>query len=67
MDMPNLPRHVLERVERRWAAVLARQAALRPVRRPRGMQQPSPDGPRQTPERAPAQPISKRQDWNGLF
>ena len=31
MDVPNLPRHVLERAERRWTAVLSRQAALRPA------------------------------------
>jgi SPW repeat-containing protein len=32
MDGPNLPRHVLQRIERRWAAVLSQQAALRPAR-----------------------------------
>jgi hypothetical protein len=32
MDQPNLPRHVVERIERRWAAVLSHQTALRPKR-----------------------------------
>ena len=32
MDEPNLPRDVLERLERRWAATLSHQAALRPGR-----------------------------------
>jgi hypothetical protein len=30
MDQPNLPRHVVERGERRWAGVLSHQATLRP-------------------------------------
>jgi len=30
MDQPNLPHHVVQRVERRWAAILSQQAALRP-------------------------------------
>lgn len=65
MDEPNLPRHVLERVERRWAAVFSRQAALRPAREVPELQQPSPDSARQAPESKPAQPTSKRPDWNG--
>ena len=67
MDEPNLPRHVLERAERRWASLLSRHAALRPVTKPPGMQQPSPDNTRQPPENKPAQPTSKRLDWNRLF
>ena len=67
MDEPNLPRHVLERVERRWAAVLSHQAALRPAGKLRGMQEPSTDSTRQPPESKPAQPTPKRPDWNGLF
>jgi hypothetical protein len=31
MEEPNLPRHILELAERRWAAVLSHQAALRPA------------------------------------
>ena len=31
MDQPDLPRHIVERVERRWAAVLSHQATLRPA------------------------------------
>jgi hypothetical protein len=35
MDERNLPLHVLERVERRWASVFSRQAtANRPVTKP---------------------------------
>jgi hypothetical protein len=49
MDEPNLPRDVLERVERRWAAVLSRQAALRPGRL-REMPEASPDSTGQPPE-----------------
>ena len=30
MDQLSLPRHIVERVERRWAAVLSHQATLRP-------------------------------------
>ena len=53
MDEPNLPRDLLERTERRWAAVL--QAARRPDRRARG--EPSSDNSaRQAPESKPAQP-----------
>ncbi len=66
MDEPNLPRHVLERAERRWAAVVSRQAALRPASGRRGTQEPSP-GTTQAPESQPGQPTSKRSDWNGLF
>lgn len=40
MDQPNLPRHIVERVERRWAAVLSHQATLRPER---DSEDPSPD------------------------
>jgi hypothetical protein len=60
MGVPNLPRHVLERAERRWAAVLSRQAALRPASRPPGMQEPSADSRRQPPETRPAEPASKQ-------
>jgi hypothetical protein len=27
MDQPNLPKHILDRVERRWSTVLSQQAA----------------------------------------
>ncbi len=66
-SLPNLPRHVLERVERRWAAVLSYQSSLRSEKKFPGMEKPSPD--RQAPEREPAQPLSKskRPDWNALF
>jgi hypothetical protein len=66
MERPNLPRHVLERVERRWAAVLSRQAAQRPAKRLQEIQEPSLDR-GQTPESAPAQPTCMRPDWIGLF
>ena len=59
-SLPNLPRHVLERVERRWAAVLSYQSTLRPEKKLPGMQEPSPD--RQAPESEPSQPLSKRPD-----
>ena len=42
MDGLNLPRHVVERVERRWAAVFSRQATLRPVSKLVGVKDPSP-------------------------
>jgi hypothetical protein len=61
MDQPNLPRHVLERAERRWATVLSRQAAPRPAARLQGMQGPSPDSPRQLPEGKPVQSASSGQ------
>lgn len=67
MDEPNLPRHVLEREERRWASVLSRQAPARPATKPSGTQQPSPDTIRQPSESKPAQSTSKRPDWNRLF
>lgn len=50
MDQPNLPRHVVERVERRWAAVLSYQAALRPECDRVGVKDPSPDLAKQTLE-----------------
>jgi hypothetical protein len=58
--LPNLPRHVLERVERRWAAVLSYQSTLRPEKKFLRMQEPSLD--RQPPESGPSQPLSKRPD-----
>jgi hypothetical protein len=64
MDEPNLPRHVVERAERRWASVLSHQAAHRPVTKPHQMPQPSPAGPSQPPESKPDQPAFKRPDWN---
>ena len=67
MDEPNLPRHVLERAERRWATVLSRQAAQRPARTHPETQVPSPDRTSQLPESEPAQPTSKRPDWNRVF
>ena len=67
MDQLNLPQHVLERVERRWAAVLSHQATLRPKGKLRGMKDPSPDFTKQTPEGRSAQPMSERPTWNGLF
>ena len=67
MDEPNLPRHVLERAERRWAAVVSRQAGPRPGFAHRGTQEPSPDGTTQPPESEPAQPTSKRPGWNRAF
>ena len=45
MDRPNLPQHVVERVERRWAAAFSHQAMPRPIRnvgRNLGMKDPSP-------------------------
>jgi len=65
MDEPNLPRDLLERTERRWAAVLSHQAARRADRRVQ--EEPSPDSARQPPESKPAQPTPKRPDWNGLL
>jgi hypothetical protein len=67
MEEPNLPRHILELAERRWAAVLSRQAALRPARSLRTTQQPLPETTSRPSEHKPAQPNSKRPDWNGLF
>ena len=64
MDEANLPRHVLERAERRWAAVLSRQVAQKRRAEP---QEPSPDSTSQPPESEPAQPTSKRPDWNRVF
>jgi hypothetical protein len=65
MDEPNLPRDLLERTERRWAAMLSHLAARRPDKRVQT--EPSPDGARQPPEDKPALSTPKRPDWNGLF
>ena len=43
MDQLSLPRHIVERVERRWAAVLSHQATLRPERNGVATKDPSPD------------------------
>jgi hypothetical protein len=67
MDQLNLPNHVIERVERRWAAVLSQQAARRPEGKLLGMKNASPDCVKQTPEKGSAQPRSKRPASNGLF
>jgi len=67
MDEPNLPRHVLERAERRWAAVVSRQAGPRPGFAHRGTQEPSPDGISQSPESESAQPTLKQPGWNSTF
>jgi hypothetical protein len=68
MDQPNLPHHVVERVERRWAAVLSQQATRRPEGKLPGIKHPSPDRMRQTPEKGSAHSLSKRGPaWNGLF
>jgi hypothetical protein len=67
MDQPNLPRHIVERVERRWAAVLSHQATPRPEKDRVGTKDPSPDLTEQTPEKGTAQPMSKRPAWNALF
>jgi hypothetical protein len=67
MDQPNLPRHVVERIERRWAAVLSHQTALRPKRDRVATKDPSPDLAKSAPENGTAQPMSKRPAWNGLF
>jgi hypothetical protein len=56
--LPNLPRHVLERVERRWAAVLSYQSTLRPEKKFLRMQEPSPD--RQPPESGPPSAMMRR-------
>jgi hypothetical protein len=63
MEQPNLPRHVVERVERRWAAVFSQQA----TRRLEKMKDPSPEGTKPTPEQGSVQPIPKRPAWNGCF
>jgi hypothetical protein len=67
MDQPNLPRHIVERVERRWAAVLSHQATLRPAWDRAGTKDPSPDLAKPAPAKETAQPMSKRPAWNGLF
>jgi hypothetical protein len=67
MDQPNLPRHVVERVERRWAAVLSHQTMTRPQRERVGMTDPAHDVTKQTPKKGTAQPTSRRPAWNGLF
>jgi hypothetical protein len=43
MDQLNLPHHVIERVERRWAAVLSQQAARRPEGKLLELKNASPD------------------------
>jgi hypothetical protein len=67
MDQSNLPRHVVERVERRWAKVLSHRPTQRPEKKHPGMKDPSHDIAKQTPETGSGQPISKRPVWNGLF
>ena len=67
MYEPNLPRHVLERAERRWASILSHQTATRPATKAPGMQQPSPESTTKPSESKPAQSPSKRQDWNRAF
>jgi len=67
MYEPNLPRHVLERAERRWASILSHQTATRPATKAPDMQQPSPESTRKPSESKPAQSPSKRQDWNRAF
>jgi hypothetical protein len=55
MDEPVLPRHVLERAERRWASILSHQAAHRRERKLPATQQSSPDS-----TSPPSQPRSDR-------
>jgi len=66
MDEPNLPRHVLERAERRWAAIVSRQAPRQGCGH-RITPEPLPEGTRQLPESEPAQPTSKLSGWNRVF
>ncbi|SIN87154.1 hypothetical protein SAMN05443247_00354 [Bradyrhizobium erythrophlei] len=67
MDQPNIPRHIVEQLERRWAAVRSQQARRRPEGKLPEIKDPSPDRTKQTPEKASAQPMSKRPAWNGWF
>ena len=60
MDQPNLARHVVERVEQRWAAVLAQHATRRPEGKLPGMRDPLPNRTKQTPEKESAQPKRER-------
>ena len=64
MDGPNLPLHVVERAERRWAAVLSRQAAKLPATMYAGTPQSSPDHTREPAGSKPCQPILGRPGWN---
>jgi hypothetical protein len=66
MDVPNLPRHVLERAERRWAAVLSRRSALRPAGRLPVMQERSADSLGWPPEKGCAEPASKCRTEPGI-
>jgi hypothetical protein len=60
MDQPNLPRHIVERVERRWAAVLSHQATLRPERDSVATKDPTPDPAKPARDNETAQRMSKR-------
>ena len=64
MDGSNLPLHVVERAERRWAAMLSRQAAKLPFTMPAGTPQSSPDHARKPAGSKPGQPILGRPEWN---
>jgi hypothetical protein len=58
MDQPNLPRYIVERVERRWAAVLSNQATLRPERDRVATNDPSPNLAKPAPDKETVQPLS---------
>ena len=63
MDGSNLPLHILERAERRWASVLSRQAAKPPVTKSVGTPS-SPDDTRQSSGSNPDKQTLKRPEWN---
>jgi len=63
MVQPNLPRHIVERVERRWAAAFSQQV----TRRSEEMKEPSSDRKAQTLEKRSAQPMAKRSVLNCWF
>ena len=63
MDGSNLPLHILERAERRWASVLSRQAAKPTVTKSAGTPS-SPGDTRQSYESNPGKQTLKRPEWN---
>ncbi|MEH2525227.1 hypothetical protein V1288_003136 [Bradyrhizobium sp. AZCC 2176] len=63
MNGPNLPLHVLERAERRWASVLSRQAAKPPATKSAGTPS-SPDDTRQSSGSNPGEQTLNRTEWN---
>jgi hypothetical protein len=61
MDQPNLPPHIVERVKRRWVAVLSHRATLRQEKDRVRTKDPSPDRTEQALEKGTAQGMSSSQ------